>query len=336
MNERHGYRYRWGIFTVLLVSACSPVKDAGDSDLSGLASGRLWNKTDVSICFDERRSNIADFTAYQERLAAVIKREFQEEKTYFRWTGFRKCSEDANADAAILIVNNLPGPPGLMGIASQIGQFQLPPDQLSTAIFGSVTRPAVAISIGAHYKGAVATVARNLDFTIIHELGHLAGLFHEHAHPRTTCHITAERAEDRYLAFPAIDAQDAYLDYGTSYDPDSVMSYCVGESIAAGRIFDPAQSNVPSVAGLSEGDQRLLRRIYNAPNSDSEVPFAPPQPIAEDYPRWREGVGSIGYPGGSMPQYSRPPIINYPQPVPIPQEGTVPPPGFVFESVFEP
>lgn len=248
------------ISSSLITSSCKKKQES--SEMKGLATSKLWPSKKVSLCFNRDLSDIQNYDEFAIPIAKAIAREYTVESAGFEWVGLDDCRNVSNADAMLLLQYSA-NEPRLKGVASQIGQFNVGPPN---PVFRGASRPAVAIFIGSIYQSSGSSRSMldfELEFTVLHELGHLAGLFHEHAHPRSTCRVTQESALDKFEQMPPGVAEHAYLDYGTPYDPNSIMNYCVAYSAMKGQLVDRGLRAIPSEASLSMGDKQMLRGIYS-------------------------------------------------------------------------
>ena len=264
--------------------SCGQYTHSSESNLLGLSNSKLiWSDSDISICFDEAASTSPDFDALMVGSIESMNASYNKATTGVSFSGLKKCSQDSNVDAVIIFKTLLAsGNEGLLGISASIGT-----GHLSSGI--PEVDQAFAGRFGIQIKSNEG-VTESFKFTLLHELGHMVGLYHEHAHNESTCNITSERTTDT-AGLPFELAADAYQNWGTAYDNKSIMNYCVGEALTHGYSMDSINSFVPQVASLSQCDAAVLKHIYSgasipsACTTDSSVkkpsanPGFPGQPI---------------------------------------------------------
>ncbi|UXR63635.1 hypothetical protein EZJ49_11165 [Bdellovibrio bacteriovorus] len=190
---------------------------------------RRWHPEAVKVCFANPVANSKD--AYRrstwslenkEQVRRWVEDEFTPSRTGIHFVGFENCVRGDNSKVIINYrpKNALKWLGGTLASAS-IG-YQL--------VYVSKDFPETA--------GVMHFFAGGLNrSTVVHEFGHIAGLYHEHDHPHSTCTIGGKEKEDMKWGF-------GY----TEYDADSIMSYCVT------RKWDDR--------GLSAGDLFTLKLMY--------------------------------------------------------------------------
>lgn len=243
-----------GLFLIGLFTSCGQVSDDQSSNLLGLSNSQqaIWSDSDVSICFDERVSTSPNFDSLMASATADIQSAYTAEKTGVKFSGFGKCTSSSAVDAVIIFKSSFSAP--LYGISASIGTFFSPsgmPD-VDAAFSG---RFGIQMQSSGEYN-------ENIKWTLLHEIGHLVGLWHEHAHPESTCNLTQESALDKN-SLPIEQRDHAYKGWNTAYDNKSIMNYCVGDALRDGYSKDSINSHVPTTASLSSCDEAVLKHIYS-------------------------------------------------------------------------
>lgn len=259
---------------------------AGTDALVDTAS--LWGDGRIEVCFatsstvvnpkadmaaDVRKiRRVRDHSPLEDRIRAVLDREYTPERTGMRFTGYGNCDRvprDERDAPAFIFADTDSKTFGLTSIGDESKELE-PADRrglISGSIFGlaavrankdySVARAAKAllkvVEPGSPTANTIVNLAADLDeelkdqlvdVTILHEMGHLAGLLHE------------ERRKDAKANQPewcrsADDGRDqdpkSEKTVGTEFDPFSVMNYCT-DDIAKGFAFYHLFCEVPGVS----------------------------------------------------------------------------------------
>jgi hypothetical protein len=192
-----------------------------------------WDKKEITVCFAEADDLNRAYSWDNEFKASVwskkdklmaeewVNSEYTETRTGVNFRGWLDCSETTEAEV-ILFYNkdnffkSFTG--GVAGFSGSIGEFHY----LKLAGYPQAKNFVVINRSG---------VAKR---TLIHEMGHVAGLQHEHLHPN---------AYNRSCKDIAPRDLPAQFDY-TEYDPNSVMNYC------------------NQMKTLSNGDLAILKKHY--------------------------------------------------------------------------
>nr|BFD62906.1 hypothetical protein BdHM001_15870 [Bdellovibrio sp. HM001] len=211
----------WLLFLIL--------SSVGYEASAGMFTWRRWTPDAVKVCFANPVENSRDGyrrSRWKAEDKAQVRRwvedEFTPARTGIHFVGFHDCVPGEKDNVIINfrpknVLRWLEGTRGSATIGYQL--FRVSKDF-----------PNVAGNIHFFVGGLRKS-------TVIHEFGHIAGLYHEHDHPHSTCSIGGEKQEGLKWGF-------GY----TEYDPNSVMSYCV--------------SRGSDDRGLSAGDLFTLKLMY--------------------------------------------------------------------------
>lgn len=191
-----------------------------------------WQQNTVQVCFvNPDRDTVDGFTIdafSQDEKAHVqqwVNEEYTAERTGIHFSGFQSCEQSLNPDVVIYLRSE----------TVSIGPGRV---ELASATLGQTpARPSIRYQSA---RGAVYLSRSGLTKSVvIHEFGHVAGLYHEHDHPDAdqACHYNDAHDKQVY----------AYRGY-LPYDHDSIMSYCV--------------INQDKNHGLSREDVQALRLLY--------------------------------------------------------------------------
>ncbi len=300
-----------GIVSTLLISCGAKKTSDTTSDLDAVTSARLWPKTNLVACWDHQRSFVND--AASEALALKLEPlissaamgAYNPGTTVISFLGFQDCQNVKNPDVKVFWEDRLNG---FGGMASHIGSFNLSKTGLPQQVFAGVGRPAVALNL-AFMTEFLKTSKPGISINevavelALHELGHIAGLFHEHAHPQSTCKATDETATKKFEYYGK-DAVDTYIEHGTSYDPLSIMNYCKSLGYLLGKDQDPAVKAATLLPGLSVGDQQIFKKIYGRGGSTKPAPKQTnqPTPVPTTAPGGGLSIASCNY--NADPAYS--------------------------------
>jgi len=229
----------------------------------------IWDKQKLVTCFYSEESHLRntgiesiekakkDFDFVPKSLskrkrARVVKaalQDFTPQRTGLHFVGFKDCSETRNPDVVVARAGSkifLLDTPGFGGRAV-IGQ---------DGVMGAHS----SLGFGFFKKsGRIANVIlKNVrPSTIIHELGHVAGLRHEHIHEDAqedrNCHkfvVPLKMDEPDKLEQPYSTAV-----FHTEYDSASIMNYC--HTFVNRRELDNGEKPI-----LSRKDLETLKEIY--------------------------------------------------------------------------
>ena len=175
------------------------------SSFAGIYSHIIWDKKNVEVCFAPGEEGKRDYgyklkvRDWSEKDKANVEKwanaEYKEERTGIHFVGWQSCSDAPYADVILFYNKNTKLFGNLGGLAS-VG-------------------PTWKIDNYPHAKAfaAISTSGMNA-YVVLHELGHVAGLQHEHAHPEASSSCSLGKKEDfKNVAYDP-------------YDKDSIMSYC--------------------------------------------------------------------------------------------------------------
>lgn len=246
----------------------------------GTSATRINPKADMAG--DVRRARvIRGNSPYEERIRKLLTEQFTAERTGTSFVGFGNCDrvpdDEPNAPAFIMADTDLPD----FGITS-IGDESLflPAPERRGLISGSVMN---LRKIKANKDYSVARAAKALirvagsettanqilnltadlddeivgqlrDITVLHEMGHLAGLLHEERRKDSRagqpewCRSAGDEREQE---------KETEKTYGTEFDPFSIMNYCA-DDIVKGFGFYHLFCQFPRVAAaLSEKNPKF-------------------------------------------------------------------------------
>lgn len=212
---------KWAYLVLLMMSK---------SLMAGTYVRNLWPKKEVVVCFakgeSQRREtnigrlNIQDWSEPDKlQVKNWVNSEYTLERTGIHFTKWRSCEDSPEADVVIFYNLNNSFFGRHNGLAT-MGQ------QVRGSIYGYPQAEGMVIISKSGMKIR----------TVLHEFGHLAGLGHEHNHPRATKPYPCSDVEPIDRSY--------YYEY-TSYDKNSIMHYC--NSLAK---------------TLSAADVALLKSLY--------------------------------------------------------------------------
>ena len=268
-----------------------------------------WSKTQVSVCwgkyqdrlngmqkFDTLPSNpgvYLEYTAAEKAtLMAMVNKEFTKAKTGLEFIGWKECSETKNPDVTFFKIND-----PLVGYAGRatIGESGFSVSEVFQGKLKSTYKKMKAtvrnfLILNTDAIGYPALPYEpDLRLVFLHEIGHTAGLRHEHIDPQAKKSLFFPQS-DKNCVTAGINSSElpssSTVQFGV-YDANSVMNYCyifllekigldysVVSPAAPGiqvNLVDPAvvtttqsmgKKNYKMRIGLSSCDQHALKCMY--------------------------------------------------------------------------
>lgn len=227
------------VFFALIAIYSTATSWAGAYSASG-----AWDKYEVSVCFapDEPNKRLLDPhtvsidhwpSARKRDVQSWVNSEFSPERTGIHFVGFEDCNLVAPTDVVVFY-----------GKTSGLKMF-FSGGNKGFAILGK--QPGLELM---GYEDASSYIWLNSagfsKSTTVHEFAHVARLQHEHERPEALLDRTCKKQKN----FLVDGSRDPNFVLFESYDPQSVMNYCV------------VNGKDGSEKGLSEGDLALLRFLY--------------------------------------------------------------------------
>jgi|GEM_PF-5261330 len=272
--------------------ACADKKSASDAGSQSVAYvPSLWQKRSIVVCWVTPKGMHPD--QLSEDVKDVAKRAVTREyngRTGISFVGWKSCDETSNPDLRVTDYGN-DSEPTKRGDAGTIGALSL--EQIHGVAPSGMQRSPVRLNMVSGCMGTYAKGGNSLNacvaLTALHEFGHVAGLRHEHVHPKSTC---VQYRED--LVVYGMGAKDHQ--YSTDYDPRSVMDYCYYDEVFKTQL--PADQ-----IRLSDKDVAGLNLLYPPGGARSPSPTTPSATGATE-----EGtVAPKSAPGASQPAQEAPP-----------------------------
>lgn len=248
------------LFVIMILGMTSCKRSQTESETYSLSTSvRIAQpKKELSVCWED--SNIAGVTPSIESFASdKVKRQYTNVLTGVYFIEFGRCSVDAAKDIHIRWDNEVSG----SGFSNRVGLLKL--DSSDTPPLVNLNMKAISEmsqSLGGKIEDIVAE-------TLIHELGHIAGLFHEHSHPDSNCNMPGRDDISEFKRmYPSL-MKDVFQSFNRGYDPYSVMSYCKNE-IVYGSFDEAALEKIKKLGmkpellkfGLSINDRQRLKLLY--------------------------------------------------------------------------
>ncbi len=307
--------FRYVLVSLLFISL---VAHAG---VEGIGEPRVtWTKRKVHVCW---RDGVKvdptyifnDFTVDQKEVVRkVVEREFTEAKTGISFFGWESCSDIADQkydleifqDSEIAATNpmveerrkvNAEGW-AILGEGSA-GQSYTVSDHTGAVISqttGYLNRNVVKSSMYLMVRTPLFRFGKDshqqldqLEFTALHEFGHVAGLRHEHIREESkndpNCNYRQDTASEELMQTAAMNGE---------YDPNSVMNYCWGAVLVQKGSKFSKKEELPNITnetlyseitnpktkkkhyqiriGLSATDISTLRKMYPKKAAPAVVP----------------------------------------------------------------
>lgn len=227
-----------------------------------------WDRHEVRVCWgargDDSRVSMHDRdevrklmdTAHtgsvpnklRNQIRDLVESQFTEASTGIHFTGFKFCSASPASDLVLFLVEDSKNPIP-MGVAD-VGQSGMRGNG-GGFVFKDRTGAAYAFVRMGTYSGMKISSEELARINVLHELGHIAGLRHEHVR-------VAEATQDPNCDGVALDEPvDLSSRYYGPYDPSSIMNYCMINRVAKKSGFSAGET-----IGLSKGDVRALKCLY--------------------------------------------------------------------------
>lgn len=291
---------------------------------------RINPKADIAS--DVRRARvIRDHSPFEARIRMLLEREYTPERTGLSFQGFGNCdrvpNDEPSAPAFIYADTDL-SDFGITSIGDESRLLPVPARRglISGTVLNlrmvktnkdySVARAAKALAkITAADPATVARIyalaadidaelAENLqDVTVIHEMGHLAGLLHEERRRDMKANQPpwCRSADDRRNQDPTDEKT-----YGTEFDPFSVMNYCT-DDVAKGFAFYHLFCEFPRVAEALAAKNAKFAWLKMKPSCDFMMRHRYPARLsARDRASLRRAYLGVPVPAGSRSYRTNP------------------------------
>ena len=135
------------LFLCLIISSCGETTEEFSNSIKGLTTTKLWEKTDLVLCFDSKGASNAE--KYYQAIKRVVARNFTAASTVINFSGFESCQTSKDADVELVLVDKVNY--GAAGIASHFAR--LDNEELKArreGNFPGITKPTVHISVSLH------------------------------------------------------------------------------------------------------------------------------------------------------------------------------------------
>lgn len=211
----------------------------------------VWDTDEINVCFFDNYNQLPQvdrflledskfkpaFFTNEEKLniKRIVNKNFSKETTKLSFKGWKNCSEAQSYNAMIIKAK-----PATM-LSSFLGRDWRSKGRSTIGKGGYWDQERKVFKINTEDLPTLALNTQNNNF-ILHEFGHLAGLFHEDEHPELI------QEQDLDCKF-RVNNKHPHQDVPFRYDKDSIMSYC--------SIF-----NNDRPIGLSERDKETLNTMY--------------------------------------------------------------------------
>lgn len=209
-----------------------------------------WNKNTVTVCWQDNEPldenlftesqwiKLSSASQFLQNLALdqkiliqnKVQSEFNQDKTVIGFDGWKSCKETPDADAVLIVVNSTEHPLGRasLGRSEQLEESRgILPDGKKAFVFINVVEVANS-SLNAESE---------LEYTSLHEFGHLAGLYHENTHPQAFNDPNC--TEDDLGPDFGMDG----IDFLMPYDSSSIMNYCLYNFLSKTGLVFQAEKN---------------------------------------------------------------------------------------------
>lgn len=201
----------------------------------------IWRQSEIPVCWE---TNTPEHEPLRQLARAAVSGSW-EAASGVRFLGWGACES------------------GQRAVRIAVGPQEWPRAIVGRAALGTRTSVYLNFNMAQHpgFSGCVNKQERCLQFTAIHEFGHVLGLIHEQNRPDTPdeCRLSQNNGQAPGRPLPG-------LVLLTEYDPNSVMNYCSKDG------WDPRKPLV-----LTDKDIAGIRTLF--PRVDAPPVVAPPPSV---------------------------------------------------------